>query len=44
MIQDRVVQVAKIIANKVALVARPDSLHEATDGSIGVLMLEKVRE
>ena len=35
--------VAKIIANKVALVARPDSLHEATDGSIGVLMLEKVQ-
>lgn len=35
--------VVKILANKTALAARPDSQHQAADGSIGSLQLEKVQ-
>ncbi|GMR53777.1 hypothetical protein PMAYCL1PPCAC_23972, partial [Pristionchus mayeri] len=35
--------VVKILANKTALAARPDSQHQACDGSIGSLQLEKVQ-
>ncbi|GMT28696.1 hypothetical protein PFISCL1PPCAC_19993 [Pristionchus fissidentatus] len=35
--------VVKIMANKTALAARPDSQHQASDGSIGALMFEKVQ-
>eukprot|EP00080_Pristionchus_pacificus_P006783 PDM66803.1 prp-31 [Pristionchus pacificus] len=35
--------VVKILANKTALAARPDSQHQAPDGNIGKLQLEKVQ-